>query len=81
MVAAYNGDVRAVELLIAAKARVDIQKDGWTALHIASQKGHCGIVRMLLEAKANVNIKTNGGRTAYDLASGNGHTQVCELLH
>ena len=26
MVAAYNGDVRAVELLIAAKARVDIQK-------------------------------------------------------
>ncbi len=21
------------------------------------------------------------GRTAYDLANGNGHTQVCELLH
>ncbi len=25
-------------------------QDGWTALHVASQNGHCGVVRMLLEA-------------------------------
>ncbi len=34
-------------------------QDGWTALHMASQKGHCEVVRILLEAKANVHVKTN----------------------
>ena len=32
---------------------------GFTALHMASQKGHCGVVIMLLEAQANVNMKSN----------------------
>ena len=32
-------------------------QDGHTALHVASQNGHCGITRMLLEAKADVNKK------------------------
>ncbi|XP_064395476.1 ankyrin repeat and protein kinase domain-containing protein 1-like isoform X3 [Halichondria panicea] len=83
IVAAQNGHVRAVELLIAAKAKVDIQykNDGATALYMASQEGHCGVFRMLLEAKADVHIQNNDGRTAYDVASRNGHTQVCELLH
>ncbi len=35
-----------------------VQDEG-TALHRASENGHCEVVRMLLEAKANVNIKTN----------------------
>ncbi len=30
-------------------------------MHIASKKGHCGVVRILLEAKADVHIKTNVG--------------------
>ena len=38
---------------------LDSVQDGSTALLIAAQKGHCGIVRMLLEAKADVNMKNN----------------------
>ena len=34
-------------------------QNGSTALLVAAQEGHCGIVKMLLEAKADVNMKTN----------------------
>ena len=34
-------------------------QNGSTALLVAAQEGHCGIVRMLLEAKADVNMKNN----------------------
>ena len=32
---------------------------GFTALIVASQEGHSGVVRMLLEAKADINWNTN----------------------
>ena len=38
---------------------LDSVQTGSTALYVAAQEGHCGIVRMLLEAKADVNIKDN----------------------
>ena len=38
---------------------LDSVQDGYTALLVAAQKGHCGIVRMLLEAKVDVNMKNN----------------------
>ncbi len=33
-------------------------QNGWTALHVASQRGNFEVVIRLLKAKANVNIKT-----------------------
>ena len=38
---------------------LDSVQTGSTALLVAAQEGHCGIVRMLLEAKADVNMKNN----------------------
>ena len=35
---------------------LDTVQTGSTALLVAAQEGHCGIVRMLLGAKADVNI-------------------------
>ena len=38
---------------------LDSVQDGFTALLVAAQEGHCSVVRMLLEAKADVNMKNN----------------------
>ena len=44
-------------------------KDGETALMLASSEGHLEIVKLLLLRKgADVNIKNNDGKTALDLA-------------
>ncbi len=32
-------------------------QDGWTALHKASEKGHCQVVKQLIAAKAQVDIQ------------------------
>ena len=33
-------------------------QSGWTALHLASKKGHGEVVKALVEAKANVDVQT-----------------------
>ena len=38
---------------------LDSVQDGFTALLVAAQEGHCGVVRILLEAKADVNMKNS----------------------
>ena len=38
---------------------LDSVQVGVTALMVAAQNGHCGVVRMLMEAKANINIMDN----------------------
>ena len=51
--------------MFTCSSSLDSVQDGYTALIVAAQNGHCEVVRMLLEAKADVNIKTNVSDVSY----------------
>ncbi|KAJ7496262.1 hypothetical protein B0H11DRAFT_858116 [Mycena galericulata] len=75
----YTDGVRT--LLIEHNASVDLAcKDGWTALHIASENGHLEIARLLIEHNASVDLACKDGWTALHLASENGHLEIARLL-
>jgi len=57
-------------------------KDGWTPLYIASEKGHIEVVSELLNHGANVNTAAKVGWTTLYIAGQNGHIEVVrELLN
>ncbi|KAJ9270260.1 hypothetical protein DTO212C5_3754 [Paecilomyces variotii] len=86
--AAGNGHVKAVKMLLDAKADIE-RKDEWdgrTPLAWAAINGQQAVVRLLLEAGARPDTKTTGSaiyhvaRTPLSLAAQNGKREVVELL-
>jgi len=76
-----NGNMHIVEELLANGADVNAKnKDGWSALMVASLKGHTEIVKALLANSADVNAKDFVGTTALMLASFKGHTETVMVL-
>jgi ankyrin repeat protein len=61
-------------------------KEGWTALLLAAEKGHPSVVRVLLDRGANINAKCvcpdwlDGGWTALMIATKLGHDEIVQLL-
>ena len=56
-------------------------KDGRTALFVASQEGHDAVVKtLLIEGNADVNFPDKDGYTALHLASEKGHVTVVKTL-
>jgi ankyrin repeat protein len=56
-------------------------RNGWTALHFASQCGHLEVVRYLVQdGKADVEVKIFDRFNALHLASLNGHLKVVQYL-
>lgn len=54
---------------------------GLTALHLAAQRGHVGVVRLLLEAACDLHLVTlKQHETALHLAADHGHPEVVALL-
>jgi ankyrin repeat protein len=74
-------DIKGVKKMIAEGADINIQnKEGWTALMVASHFGLNTILELLLKAGADKDIKNNSGETALDYAKEEGNQEMVELL-
>lgn len=69
--AATYGNVDAVRQLVLAKPLIhrNRDQDGNTPLHVATLRGHLGVVRLLLESGADVNAKVGAGDKPYGVTS------------
>ena len=79
--AARDGNIDAIELLL--KKHVDINvddKNGVTALMLASGNGHTQVIELLLKGHPDINLQAKNGVTALILASLNGHIMIVDLL-
>jgi ankyrin repeat protein len=66
IVAARNGHIKIVELLLLRGADVNVRdkEQGTTALIAAAQQGHKEIVELLLKNGADINARETSGKTA-----------------
>ncbi len=72
---------RATQRNLLAGADVNFaMQNGATALFIAAEEGHTGVVHALLKAKASVDQTTVNGATALLIAAQNGHLEVALAL-
>lgn len=78
MVAAFHGDVVAVNRLIDRGA--EINRPGWTALHYAAASGSLPIVRTLLGHAAYIDAESPNKTTPLMMAARAGHDKVVALL-
>ena len=78
MIAVEAGNVERLNMLLAAKADVNMQsKDGSTPLHLAAQHGRREIMSSLLNAKADLKLLDSLGRSPFDVADALIHLPEC----
>jgi ankyrin repeat protein len=79
--AAQQGDLQALEALVAAGADVN-EKDeqGWTALHWSAGRGDAGAVNLLLEHQADVTLVGRDNRTPLMVARAAGRHDAVSVL-
>eukprot|EP00930_Biecheleria_cincta_P098988 TRINITY_DN90643_c0_g1_i1.p1 TRINITY_DN90643_c0_g1~~TRINITY_DN90643_c0_g1_i1.p1 ORF type:complete len:735 (-),score=130.42 TRINITY_DN90643_c0_g1_i1:40-2244(-) len=81
--AAANGCVEAVEVLLSAGAGLDLQIEDhrqFTALHLAASQGRLAVAERLLQAGADAGILTAERNLALHLAAAAGHPELVALL-
>ena len=79
--AAYQGNLRAVQLYVQHGAYLDYtEKDGFTPINYAAMESHWDIVEFLLRAGANPHLVDATGRSALIYASEAGQAKVVQLI-
>ena len=79
MIAAWKENKAAVEALLGKG--VEVNRQGWTALHYAAAKGNNPIVQLLIDSAANLDARSPGGVTPMMMAAQSGHIYTVKLLH
>ncbi|CAB3397408.1 unnamed protein product [Caenorhabditis bovis] len=83
MWAVCAGNVDAIHYLIQRKDAPDrraVDKNGYTALHLAAMVGNEKICKILINQGWNISERDNQNNTALHLAAGRGHTDVLRCL-
>jgi len=78
--AAKEGDMDLVAYQLSRRDINSVDKDGKTALHIASEAGQLEMVAFLLNLGANRELLDDDGRTALNYAKLSGNKELIELL-
>jgi len=81
---AIAGDDQTLKRMLETNPSLDInQKDefGYTALHLACDRGNLAIVRLLVMRKADQTLKDQDGLTALELAETCGHDEIVKVLN
>jgi ankyrin repeat protein len=78
MMAAYKGNLGAVQALLAKGARVN--QTGWTAMHYAAAGGNAEIVQLLAKRRAELDAMTPHMMTALMLAAREGKEEAVTAL-
>ncbi|KIM29140.1 hypothetical protein M408DRAFT_329139 [Serendipita vermifera MAFF 305830] len=80
---AVLGDAEKLKTLLDLDVEADVnEKDeyGYTALHLAADRGHPSIARLLLQRGADVSILDADGFSALELAEASGKEEVVQVL-
>lgn len=78
---AVMGDARAIQLLLAAGAQLDLPNGiGNTPLHLAAYARHAAVVTCLLAAGAKAQLRNDAGQSAADVAVEQQHAPMVEIF-
>ena len=79
--AAARGDSTTAKCLLEAGVNADsINREGNTALHLATESGHYHVAEQLIRYGAHPNTTNKAGITPIELAVAKGHTNIAEML-
>ncbi|KAG2198314.1 ankyrin repeat-containing domain protein [Mucor mucedo] len=79
----YTRENNLEKLISAVEEKVDVNskdEDGYTALHLAADRGYLDIVTFLIDSGADLNIRTNDDESALHLACISEQLEVAKLL-
>ncbi|CAI9107949.1 OLC1v1007445C1 [Oldenlandia corymbosa var. corymbosa] len=81
--AAIQGNLSMIRFLVSSGSDPDVVDcRGWTPLHYATEEGHVQVVEYLLNHSISAKYTiSRDGKTAYDIALEEGHSQLYNMLY